>query len=128
LNLLLIEDDARLCSEYRSLLEGAGHRVALVEDGLQALAWLDEHMNSLPDLILLDPGLPVLDGAMFRREQLRCKVLAEIPVVVMPSAGNRRSLPRSLAFCARVDKEAPLEELLHTVEAFRSDHGAVAAA
>jgi CheY-like chemotaxis protein len=118
LNLLVIEDDARLASEYRGMLEKAGHRVTTVGDGLEALAWLDENRHDLPDLIVLDLSLPVLDGAAFRREQLKCRAYARIPVVVMPTGFERRALPSYLASCDQLLKPAPASDLVEVVRQF----------
>jgi CheY-like chemotaxis protein len=37
----------------------------------------------VPEVILLDLMMPVVNGQQFRAEQLRCQELATIPVVVM---------------------------------------------
>lgn len=127
-NLLIIEDDARLCSEYRSLLERAGHRVVTAGDGLEALAWLDEHAACPPDLILLDLSLPVLDGAAFRREQLKSRGYGNVPVVVLATGAETRPLPRCLSHCCRLLKPLVQQELLDTVAAFDLREESVAAA
>ena len=59
MRLLIAEDDAALGNFLRRGLEADGHEVAVARDGEQALALFRQQ---LPDLTILDLGLPVLDG------------------------------------------------------------------
>jgi two-component system KDP operon response regulator KdpE len=57
---LAVEDDAALRSLLRTLLEANGYRYAEAETGARALIDVRSHR---PDLVLVDLGLPDLDGA-----------------------------------------------------------------
>lgn len=57
--ILLVEDDALLRDAFRLLLEDAGYRVAEAGSGAEALAAVAAVQ---PDLILLDMGLPDMNG------------------------------------------------------------------
>jgi DNA-binding response OmpR family regulator len=62
---LVIEDDPAIGSELAEALNGHGYDVALAATGLDALADVRGHP---PDLVLLDLGLPDVDGvALCRR-------------------------------------------------------------
>jgi DNA-binding response OmpR family regulator len=57
--ILIVEDDERIGSSLVRALDGSGYRVRLAQSGDQALrAVADER----PDLVLLDLGLPDVDG------------------------------------------------------------------
>jgi CheY-like chemotaxis protein len=56
---LLVDDNEDCRIIYGSTLRHAGYRVRTAIDGLQCLAIVAE---SLPDLILLDIGMPRMDG------------------------------------------------------------------
>jgi PAS domain S-box-containing protein len=56
---LLIEDNADARQSLRTLLEQEGHRVDEAEDGLSGLARAEA---TEPDIVLVDIGLPSLDG------------------------------------------------------------------
>jgi two-component system KDP operon response regulator KdpE len=56
---LLVEDDGELRRMFRTALSFAGYRVVEAGDGLVALQVLDA---TSPDLIVLDLGLPDIDG------------------------------------------------------------------
>ena len=56
---LVIEDEKPIVRFLAASLRGQDYRVEVAETGAQALAMLAEH---LPDLIILDLGLPDMDG------------------------------------------------------------------
>lgn len=77
---LLVDDDTELRECVKEELEESGFLVRAVGDGQEALealrAWL-------PDLIVLDLNMPVIDGWEFRVRQLGDARLAAIPVLAM---------------------------------------------
>jgi two-component system, OmpR family, KDP operon response regulator KdpE len=56
---LVVDDDPQLSRALRITLRAAGYEVATVGDGRAAL---HEAADRLPDLVILDLGLPDLDG------------------------------------------------------------------
>ncbi len=93
--ILLVEDDAAISVPLARALEGQGYQVRAAADGAQALDLSLEPPP--PDLVLLDLGLPDLDGvevARRLRERLPQAVIvmltarsAEVDVVVGLDAG-----------------------------------------
>ena len=91
-NILLVEDnpaDVRLAQEalaHSKLL----HEINVVEDGLEALAFLRNEppfeAASRPDLILLDLNMPKKDGRQVLAEIKADPALLRIPVVVLTSS------------------------------------------
>ena len=77
MRLLLVEDDTMIAQAVLSLLRGDGYVVDWVQDGAQADTALHGHQY---DLVLLDLGLPKLDGLQVLR-QLRARKDAT-PVLV----------------------------------------------
>ena len=72
-------DDSRVMRKVaRRILEGLGLEVAEAADGMEALAWC---RTAMPDSILLDWNMPLMDGLAFLRA-LRAAPLGEMPVVV----------------------------------------------
>ncbi|MBK8480403.1 MAG: response regulator [Proteobacteria bacterium] len=57
--ILVVEDDATLAELLRCMLEGRGHRVRVAYDGRQGA---DQAHAWLPDLVLMDLHMPVMDG------------------------------------------------------------------
>jgi signal transduction histidine kinase/DNA-binding response OmpR family regulator/putative methionine-R-sulfoxide reductase with GAF domain len=79
---LVVDDDAGLRTIMRSALERAGWSVTEAENGRVAL---DATTRERPDLILLDLGMPVMDGFEFVAELRRNPEWRGLPVVVMTS-------------------------------------------
>lgn len=57
--IVVIEDNAQSARMVEKLLRKAGHKVLLAEDGEAGLMTV---MESQPDLVLIDLGLPDIDG------------------------------------------------------------------
>jgi signal transduction histidine kinase len=64
-DILIVEDNADAGDSLRRLLELAGHRVRLAADGVAGLQALRERM---PDVALIDVGLPLMDGYEVARQ------------------------------------------------------------
>lgn len=77
-NILILEDSPSLARTYQGYLIHSGFDAEVAKTGVQALEWLTKNV---PDLILLDLGLPDIDG-MDILESLRTG-FANIPVVVI---------------------------------------------
>ena len=58
-DLLVVDDDPDLREVLAAILVSLNHRVRIARNGQEALELLDER---LPDLVLLDVEMPVLDG------------------------------------------------------------------
>jgi two-component system KDP operon response regulator KdpE len=82
--LLLVEDDAATRREVATFLRGHGFRVDEAGDG--ATAW-ERWSAQRPDLVVLDLGLPDLDGAVLIR---RLRRDATTPILVL-SARDREA-------------------------------------
>jgi CheY-like chemotaxis protein len=78
---LIVEDDAEMRDMMAQLLTLEGFRTATAANGSEALAYLQR--GDLPDLILLDLMMPVMDGWEFRRRQQADPALAALPVIVL---------------------------------------------
>ena len=82
--LLLIEDDETIRLALRRMFEGEGYRVLAAADGTQLSNVLDDEPV---DLILLDVGLPWINGFELAEMMKAHEDLREIPLVFL-SARN----------------------------------------
>ncbi len=82
---MIIDDSKDIHGLLHKFFKDEGYLISIAENGDQALKFL-RATDSLPDVILLDLMMPVMDGYQFRVEQEKDSRLAQIPVVVM-SAG-----------------------------------------
>jgi DNA-binding response OmpR family regulator len=82
---LVVDDDLTVRDVVRRYLELAGHRVALADNGEDALAWAAEHR---PDLVVLDLMLPGIDGLEVCR---RLRATSSVPVVMLTALGEEEN-------------------------------------
>jgi two-component system chemotaxis response regulator CheY len=83
--LCLVVDDSRVVRKVaRRILEDLGFEVAEAGDGAEALAWV---RAALPEVILLDWNMPVMNGLEFVR-RLRAEPGGDAPKVVFCSVEN----------------------------------------
>ena len=78
--ILVVEDDAGLRRMYRTALALEGFDVKEAADGFDALRKLDD---STPDLVVLDLGLPVIDGFSVHADIVSRARTRHLPIVVV---------------------------------------------
>jgi CheY-like chemotaxis protein len=107
MTILIVDDEVDIRQLLSTFLTHKGYRAISVANGEAALNYLRQH-QPLPQLILLDLMMPVMNGMDFRRAQQRDPQLAAIPVVVMSAAGEMQAsalpgdiyLPKPIDFAA----------------------------
>src|SRR3954468_11499484 len=78
------EDDREFRNMLRELLEEEQYKVVALANGAEALAAL--RGETLPNVILLDVSMPVMDGFDFLRYRNEDPRLAAVPVVLVTNA------------------------------------------
>jgi two-component system, chemotaxis family, chemotaxis protein CheY len=81
LRVLVVDDDADVRAALADGLGSHGYAVDVAKDGFDALERLTG--GAAPDAIVLDLGMPRMNGWQFRDLQKRQPALAGIPVVVL---------------------------------------------
>jgi len=111
--ILIVEDDALLVRFLRATLAASGYTVDVAPDGVAAM----EALTSRPtDLVLLDLGLPQIDGVDILR-QLR--TWTDVPVLVLSARDQQREKVQALDLGADdyLTKPFGVPELLARVRA-----------
>lgn len=121
---LVIDDDHDLLDALCEVLRDSGYRVASAGNGFEALRLL-AHEQSLPDLILLDLMMPIMDGYTFRELQLAEPRLSAIPTVAL-SAGPIDGRIHALQLAAWMSKPVSIAALVGAVERHRTRRAAEA--
>jgi CheY-like chemotaxis protein len=100
MHILVVEDnkaDARLAVD--ALRDEPDYRVSVVEDGVQAMAFLRREAPyttvSRPDLILLDLNLPYKDGRAVLAECKADPSFRQIPIVILTSTQAPEEVQRA---------------------------------
>ncbi len=113
--ILIIEDELDLAKLIAEELQLAGCGAHVTTDGMEALDYLRD-ADPLPDLILLDLQMPIMDGYRFRAEQRRHPRWRVIPVIAMSAVRPRRSASgNDIDVQAWLAKPFDLEHLLTLV-------------
>ena len=83
MRLLLVEDDVRIASKVKAVLEDAGYAVDLVADG--EVAWFQGDTEDY-DLAVLDLGLPKMDGLSVLKKWRAAG--RDFPVLILTARGR----------------------------------------
>ena len=78
--ILIVEDDVSIRELLIDVLEGEGYQVVAGTNGFEGIKLLE---TLIPDLILMDTLMPIMDGYAFRTEQLRNALWHAIQVLLM---------------------------------------------
>lgn len=85
--ILIVEDNPEVMAVLRELLLRSGYDIQEARHGAEALVQLSAPKESLPDLILLDIGLP-LEGGVGVLAFLRRTVHSAVPVIVLTASAT----------------------------------------
>jgi CheY-like chemotaxis protein len=107
--ILIVEDDADVRLGYQVLLKSNSYDTFFAADSISAIS---EARKQMPDLIILDLGLPAGDGHVVL-ERLRSTVntdLGGIPVVVVSGRDLRGNKERALKGGAKAFLQKPWDD------------------
>jgi signal transduction histidine kinase len=105
---LIIDGEVGAAQALRGALEQAGHRVQVVHDGPAALRIA---LDLQPEVVLLDLGLPKMDGTLVARE-LRTLLGRQVLLVASTVAQADRVRLKSAGFDAHLTRPLDRDEVL----------------
>ena len=111
---LVVEDEEDVRTAMIAALEGDGYKAVGAENGDDAFSLLRTGLR--PCMILLDIGMPVMNGEQFRAQQVRDEVFAMIPVIVFSGRPDADAVASSLCAVAAVRKPVNFARLLRLLE------------
>lgn len=109
---LIVEDDADIRAIVAAVLELSGHQAIEASNGLEALEVVNREM---PDLILLDMKMPVMNGWELVK-QLDRRAAPRAPIVVMTAAEDARGRAAEIGAEGWIGKPFDLVDLIDVVE------------
>jgi DNA-binding response OmpR family regulator len=107
---LVVEDDSSLREFYKTILRHAGYSVVAVEDGRDALDWIEQHT---PAIIVLDLALLHVSGRDVQQELRSHADTRDIPIVVV-TGDDTSDLNKNELACV-LHKPVTAEALVETV-------------
>jgi DNA-binding response OmpR family regulator len=125
--ILIVDDDPEMRLALSVRLRANNYEVCVAVDGVSAVA---EARKQMPDLILLDLGLPAGDGFTVLERLHSMDALAQIPVVIVSGRNRLANQERVLAAHAKAFLQKPVKnvQLLATIEAILGPGPALAGA
>jgi DNA-binding response OmpR family regulator len=113
-SVLIVEDDEDTRVILAQLLEHHGWEPHVASDGVEGLAALE---RCRPSLIVLDIGMPRMDGVAFRQaqRQLADARLANVPVVVVSALHDAPEYKRRLHAAEVLTKPFEVDALVRAI-------------
>lgn len=94
MNILIVEDEIGIGNFMEKTLTAAGYKVVSAKTGKQALTLV---ISQCPDLVLLDLGLPDIDGTEIIR---KVREWSSVPIVVVSARGTEEDKVEALDYGA----------------------------
>lgn len=113
-HILIVDDSLDNQTLLKMLLEAKGYNVDCTSNGEEALCLLHSG-TKLPDIILLDLRMPVMDGFDFRQLQCEDPSLKHIPVIIM-SGDDNTSVTKLKTNSEVLQKPLNISTLMATLE------------
>lgn len=119
--ILIVDDDPDVRLSLHIRLKAHNYNVVFAVDGVSGVA---EARKTLPDLIILDLGLPAGDGFVTLERLKANDALALIPVIVVSGRDRFINRDRAIAAGARTFLQKPVdnERLLYVIRQVLGEH------
>lgn len=110
--ILVVEDDLSIRELLIEILEDEGYLVSSGVNGSEALRQLE---LCIPDLIIMDIMMPIMDGYTFRKELMKNLNWSSIPVLAMSAQDQVLEKLQSHGLINFIKKPLELNHLLQAV-------------
>ncbi|MDQ4078925.1 MAG: response regulator [Chloroflexota bacterium] len=110
--ILVVEDERNIVELVSEVLADEGYQVMTARDGQEGL---DRVAETVPDLILSDVMMPVLDGRAMGRALQSDPVYQDIPLVLMSAVSENALDAEDLSYHAFLSKPFELDTLVETI-------------
>jgi twitching motility two-component system response regulator PilH len=113
--ILIVDDDPEMRLALHIRLKANNYEVVAASDGVSGVS---EARKQVPDVILLDLGLPAGDGFSVIERLQRMDTLAHIPIIVVSGRDRMANRERALKAGAKLFLQKPVKnaELLSAIE------------
>jgi CheY-like chemotaxis protein len=112
IRLLVVEDDTTIRDLLTEVMLVEGFEIQCAANGLEALTVL---ASWIPDLIILDLMMPVMDAEAFREHQLAMPLVANVPILVLSALNDLRDRAEAIGADAVIAKPFDLDTLVNAV-------------
>jgi two-component system, cell cycle response regulator DivK len=108
---LIVDDDISVRESLGKVLRGLDYEAVLAADGQEAMEWFAKGQI---DLLLLDLGLPIMDGwNAFERITTENPLM---PIIIITGLANQRDVAMAAGVGALMEKPLDVPRLLQTIQ------------
>ena len=111
--ILIVEDDEDILFSLQILLEDEGYKAHVAGNGLVALELIKKY--GVPDLILLDMMMPVMNGWQFSLE-FKALYVHLCPIIVMTAAADAEQRAKDIGAIGWLGKPFNFNKLLAVIK------------
>lgn len=115
--ILIVDDEIDITETFSLLFEVYGFETQTAANGSEALALLEERV---PDLIISDCMMPIMDGITFRRKVQAHDAWNVVPFLLMSAAPDQHDIA-SVRIDGFLKKPFHFDELIQTVRLLLAD-------
>ena len=119
--ILVVDDDDSIRALLSTFLEEEGYLVRTAVDGAEALRLVLNDVR--PDLLLLDIGLPVVNGIEFVKIYRARAEPPYAPILIISARGDAREIAAELDCDGYVNKPFSLEHVSASIETAMAKNG-----
>jgi CheY-like chemotaxis protein len=87
--ILIVDDEPIIRQLFQNILEREGHAVLVASNGREAIEMMRQR---IPNLVMLDLQMPVMDGMSFLRLLRRHPDWMHVPVVIMSALADKQEI------------------------------------
>lgn len=113
-HILIVEDEPTIGAALQMTFEMVGYSAEVAVNGQLALERLAK--EPLPDLLIMDLYMPVMDGSATLKAMRQSDRLRNLPVILVTGAVRDALPPQEGAYQAMVDKPFRVQEVLSIVK------------
>lgn len=115
MKILVVEDNEKNLKLFREIINALGHQALIAKNGEEGVRLAKEH---LPDWVLMDIQMPVMDGSEALRILSAYPTTKDIPVIALTSyamLGDKEKFLRE-GFVAYISKPIDVKEFMNTIK------------
>ena len=113
--ILIVEDNEKNLKLFREIIASLGYQTLIAREGEEGIRLAKEN---IPDLILMDIQMPVIDGREAFRILKAYPMTRDIPVIALTSYAMRGDKEMFLGegFCDYISKPIDVKKFMNTIK------------
>ena len=111
--IIIVDDDTSILESFKTILDSEGYETHTAIGGGGLAMYL---ANFIPDLILLDYGLPNENGGVITKKIRKNLKTAHIPIIIISANDQFRAIAKLAGANEFIEKPIEINSLLSTIK------------